>query len=533
MGSSKNEQYQVFLISDQIHKEIISLYEKFKKDLVHHIDDELSFVIYDKINQSYFAVRDIIGFKPLYYTFLDNNFYFSNDIGELFQRSGIKKEPHLQTMKSIVFHSTIAYEDTMYENINRLPPGHCMYISCDGKYTIERYWKPEEIKINYSMTEEEAKKKLLTLFDQAVFDRIKNLKNTGFELSGGLDSSSIVSWVKNKKPDNKITAFSMNFRSMKNCDETKYIRAIQEKYNIDLKNLATDQMDYKDKYSLENNYKLNPYWPIFITYTMGFSVIEKAKELRIKTVLSGQGGDNVLAGNLFVLDEYFKRMQWNQLYKELKALPHPKNIIKRYIVLPFLGEKNIGRLRYIVKKLKNTTIGLETNFQEFSDFYTGSSYVFKSDLSQVLHSTLSVLMESSYYNIAEKYYEIEFKHPFFDRRLIEFTLSLPPKLKYSEGISKRLLRKAMEGILPEEIRQRESKAEFTEVLRQQIDAVNLDDILNNAYISKLGIVEQERLDKYKDDYLSGKMKKVVYFWQLINLEYWYKYNFVENNDLEK
>jgi len=533
MTTSKEERYKVFLVDNDKQTNILKLYKKFKKNCVNYLYSEYSFVIHDKANQSYFAVRDTIGFKPLYYTISNNRFYFASDIGDIFKISGIKKEFNFFTMQSIIFHSTISYSETMYKNIKRVPPGHYMYVSNNGKCKIERYWKPEEIKINYMITEKEAKEQLLTLLDKAIFDRIDDISTTGFELSGGLDSSSIVSWVKHQKPQETLTAFSMNFKSMENCDESEYINAMQEKYDINLQNLATDKMDYKHKYSLENNYKLNPHWPIFITYTMGFSVVGKAKELGIKTILTGQGGDNVLAGNLYVLHEYFKHIKWVQLYKELKALPHPKNMIKRYIILPALGEKNIRRLRAVVYKIKKNDNRPDIMFQEFSDFYTGNSYVFKFDLSQVLHSTLSVLMESGYYHVAEKHFGIEFKHPFFDRRLIEFMLTLPPKFKYSEGLSKRLLRIAMKGILPEKIRQRDDKAEFSEVLRQQIDTIDLDDLLDNSNLSALGLIDQKKLDKYKEHYLNGKMKNVVYFWQLINLEYWYRYNFLDDHNLEK
>jgi asparagine synthase (glutamine-hydrolysing) len=142
-------------------------------------------------------------------------------------------------------------------------------------------------------------------------------------------------------------------------------------------------------------------------------------------------------------------------------------------------------------------------------------------------------MDSSYYSVAEEHFGIEFKHPFFDRQLIEFMLSLPPKFKYSEGISKRLLRTAMKGILPEKIRQRTDKAEFSEVLRQQIDAIDLDELFHNANLARLGLVDQKKLDTYKENYRSGKMKKVVYFWQLINLEYWYRFNFVNDHNMDR
>ncbi len=514
---------------------IIDLYKRYKEKCVDYINIEFSFVIYDEKKESYFAARDVIGFKPLYYTVTNNQIFFSRDIETLFKESNVKKELNLETMSNIIDHRSIAHDATMYKNIKRLPAGHYMFVDKNAQCNIVRYWKPENIKIDKSIGKEEAKEKFSELFDKAIFDRIDDIKTTGFELSGGLDSSSIVSWVKHKKPQEKITALAMKFSSMKRCNEDKYLDAMTNKYDINLQNIATDKMDYKNEYSLENNYKLNPTWPIFITYTMGFSIIEKARELGVKTILTGQGGDHVLTGNLYVLQEYLRNFQWFQLYKELKVLPNSKTLMKRYFIVALVGEKNTSKLRVLYRRLKgkkeleNKSNVKKPTFEEFFELYEGNSPSFKEDITQVLHSNISALMESSYYRVAESKYGIEFKHPYFDRRLIEFMLSLPPKFKYSEGLTKRVLRDAMKGILPEKIRLRKSKAEFSEVLRQQIDAIDLETLLSNSYLASLGLVEQKVIDRYKEDYLNGKLNRVVYFWILINLEYWYRYNFISNN----
>ncbi len=525
----------IFLVKKNRLSHVLNLYNELHEEFIVHLNGEDSFVLFDEKEEVYYAVRDIVGLRPLYYTFKDGRFYFSNKIKTFFTKFAITKEPDLSTMYNIVHHSTIAYDATMYKNIKRVPPGHFMKVTKSGAYEIKRYWKPEEIRIDYQIGEQEAIDRFQELFDKAIFDRIDDFSTTGFELSGGLDSSSIVSWVRYMKPQQKLTVFSMNFTSMQACDESEYIDAMQKKYSLDIYRLDTDKMDYTSKYSLENNYKLNPYWPIFITYTMGFSILERAKELKIKTILTGQGGDHVMAGNLYVLHEYFKAFKWRQLYREIKALPHPKSIIKRYLIAPLLGEKNIGKLKSLFSKIKGKKIKKVSSpgFQEFSDFYKGNSLSFKYDLIQVQHSTLSALMDSSYYTVAQEHFDIEFRHPFFDRRVVEFMLSLPPKFKYSEGVAKYLLRKAMNGVLPEKIRSRTDKAEFTEVLRQQIDAIDLDILFQDAKLVKLGLIEHKKLDKYKEEYISGKMKHVVYFWQLINLEYWYRFNFQDEYNMSK
>ncbi len=87
-----------------------------------------------------------------------------------------------------------------------------------------------------------------------------------------------------------------------------------------------------------------------------------------------------------------------------------------------------------------------------------------------------------------------------------------------------ILCKAMRGILPEKIRTREDKAEFSEVLMQQIDAVDIDALLGDLCIVRLGLIEREKLDTYIDAYKKREKKHTVAFWSAINMEYWYHHN---------
>ncbi len=526
-------QFEVLFCHDTTR--ISEAYRQFGKSCLDHLPCEESFVIIDHEKKYVFAARDIIGITPLYYTIAEGKVYLETDMGRLFTKSALAPEPDMQTMHQIVHYQAIAYERTMYRGVFRVPPGHYMKILANGTYKIERYWKPEEIEQNEALDEEEAVETFQKLFDDAIFSRIDNIDRTGFELSGGLDSSSVVSWVKQRYPKKRIKAFSMSFQSLKECDEIQYAQAVKNKYDIDLYCAQTDKMDYKTEYSLKKNYDMHPYWPIFITYTMGFSIVEQVCRNGLNTVLTGQGGDNILAGNPFILYDLFVTRQFKRLYQELRYVPQPHKKLIHYVLYPMIGEKNLNRLRNAVRTIRRGSFTKKTDscqvpkVEELYECYDGKSYAFKAELAGVLHSSLSVLLESSYYTVAEKYYGIRFRHPFFDRQLIEFALSLPMHMKYSAGFSKRLLRVAMKGILPEEIRQRDDKAQFTDVLKQQIDALDIRALFENAYLAKLGIMEQKSLDQYVQRYKSGEMRSVVYFWQLINLEYWYRYNFVNAN----
>jgi asparagine synthase (glutamine-hydrolysing) len=133
-------------------------------------------------------------------------------------------------------------------------------------------------------------------------------------------------------------------------------------------------------------------------------------------------------------------------------------------------------------------------------------------------------MDSNIFHCAEKYFGIEYRHPFFNVELVEFALSLPPEMKYSSRMIKQILRKAMKNVLPEEIKCRKDKAEFSEVLKQQIEAIDIDRLLKQPNIVKLGIITKEDISYRVERYRSGEQKFVSYLWMLINVEYWYVIN---------
>jgi len=139
----------------------------------------------------------------------------------------------------------------------------------------------------------------------------------------------------------------------------------------------------------------------------------------------------------------------------------------------------------------------------------------------------STLMDGNFFHCAENYFGIEYRHPFFDLELVEFALSLPPEMKYKEGTIEWILRKAMKGILPDKINNRTDKAEFSELLIQQIDAIDLNELFDDPYIVKLGLMEQSVIDSYRKEYEDKTVKYISFFWTIINVEYWYRYNFVE------
>ncbi|WP_241497485.1 asparagine synthase-related protein, partial [Sulfurovum riftiae] len=133
-------------------------------------------------------------------------------------------------------------------------------------------------------------------------------------------------------------------------------------------------------------------------------------------------------------------------------------------------------------------------------------------------------IDNNPYLIAEKIYGIEFRHPFFDVRLIEFMLSLPWHYSYNyenNRVNMRVLfRESMRNILPENIRKRRDKAEFSQIIYEEINNIDLENLIKNSSLVKHGMVKSNELKKYMLDYPNDRsaMSKI---WRFVNAEMCY------------
>ena len=503
---------------------LCDMYKKTGNELPSFLNGEFSFVLFDEKNDRYFCTRDPLGIKALYFTKYNKEYIFSSSIEDLLKLPDFIKKPNLNAISSIINQHTIEYAETMYENIFRLPPGHFMLIE-NGKELIERYWFPEKIKINYTITENESSTKLKNLLSKAINKRVTNFSETAFEVSGGLDSSSIVSLFAQKDIADTIDTYSMDFNDLK-CDEGEYVDSILEKYPLDHQKVPASNLDYQHTYALKNLYELSPNWPIALTFAMSMPMLKKMQSDGKKVVISGQGGDHLFTGSPYVLYDLFRRFKFLSLCKELSYYSKRWSVFKSYVVKPLLGDKNIQLIKRLLTP--NNIVSIKKQGKSILNLSQKTNIknpTFLSDLDALTSAGQSAIMDSAFFHCAENYYGIEYRHPFFDIDLVEFSLSLPPEMKYKRRTIKWILRKAMDGILPDKIRDRKDKAEFSEVLIQQIDTIDLHELLDNAFIVKLGIIESKEINKYIQEYENKTVNYISTLWIIINVEYWYRYNF--------
>lgn len=414
---------------------LLALYADKREDCLNDIDGMFSFAIWDEEEQSLFCARDRFGEKPFHYYHNDQTFMFGSEIKELFEGGALKEINYKKLQQFLNGAYIINGNETFFNSIKTLPPAHFITIK-NGQISIQNYWKIDTTQKS-NLDETSINQKFLTLFKTSVQRRLRSDVNVGSSLSGGLDSSAVVSVVDQIKEKNqKFNTYSARFHDPTK-DEGKWIDLIEKSKDIQRNDI------FLDEGLITNALKKIIYHheiPVVSTSVFAqYSVMQLAKQKGSVVLLDGQGADEYLAG----YDQY-KYYIFNELYKKglFKDFLDEKKAYKKHYGQPI----RLGYLFLIDPILKIFNIKREL-------YKKGGNLK-----ERLAHDLVTILPELLHYADRNSMaFSIEVRLPFLFHELVEFVLTLPNKHLYSMGYTKKVLREALKGIVPQEILDRKDK----------------------------------------------------------------------------
>lgn len=443
---------------------IIHLYEEYGEDCLKYLRGMFAFAIWDNKKKSLFIARDRIGKKPVYYMEINGKFVFASEIKALLEFPEYRKEINFEGINYLFAYDWwIPWPYTAFKEIYKMEPG-TYFIIKEGRIIKKKYWFPDFTK-KIRRKEEEIVEELYNLIDESVRLRLRSDVPLGALLSGGVDSSSVVSFMRDYI--SKVKTFSLGFEEKGKVDpEFLRAREIAKKFDTEHYEILftpDDLINYITKL-IENHDE--PYVCITGLYTWFLSNFIKEKGVTV--VLSGNGPDEVFWGYPSGIDLKFKSIinRWKNLlplnfYKIIgEILPASKGIKER---VKKLGvnfseklEKGINENFYL-----NTDGLLTENWSEiylnygslarkyFDEAKDGNLLDRYSYMALMLTYAYGLTLQADLDGMANA---VEIRSPFLDPKIIEFAMKLPLDLKVKgftpEGC-KYILKKTMEKKLPE------------------------------------------------------------------------------------
>ncbi|TBX69248.1 asparagine synthase (glutamine-hydrolyzing) [Flavobacterium silvisoli] len=458
---------------------LLNAYREWGEDCLSRFNGMFSFAVWDKREQCLFAARDRFGVKPFYYFWDGNDFIFASEINP-FWSVGIAKKPK----DSVWLHyfSEGSYgnpDETFWQHIQQLPGGHSLTFK-NKQLNIKKWYHFEEriaqLQSHFEQNEEEY---ITNLLLKAITFRFRADVPVGFNLSGGLDSSTLLALIDQQDIDKSAVEAFTFITNDERYDELTWVKAMLENRPYYLTVCPLSAQEIPDLALQMAKHQAEPYGGI---PTLAYSkIFQAARQKGVKVLLDGQGSDEAWAGY-----DYYVNQSQNSIQGISKS-PVRTNVLE-------------------IDFAKNYT---KTNYPKpFDDALLNLQYrdLFYTKIPRALRFNDRVSM----------LYGTELREPFLDYELVEYIFSRPQEFKIKDGIQKWMLRKIAERFLqkdlvlaPKRPLQTPQREWLSDDLKEWVTA-EVDLLQNHSWFDK------SSLQKELDNFYNGDNQSSFHVWQWIN-----------------
>jgi asparagine synthase (glutamine-hydrolysing) len=503
---------------------ILAAYQKWGDKCPEKLIGDFAFAIWDQREQIIFCARDPMGVKPFYYYQRGNLFVFASEIKAIF---ALPEIPRDLNELMVAYHLEAFYEDhqiTFYQNIFRLPGASSLTINDSKGITIQSYWSLDPKKEIRFKSQQDYVEAFREIFTESVRCRLRSAFPVGSTLSGGLDSSSIACTARQilVPKDQQLHTFSAIFPSLcpkdlRLIDERPYMEAVKALGGFNAHDLRADLLTPLTDILWDDDE------PIFATNLyIHQGIYDLAHQQGVRVILDGLDGDATVGHGWSYLSELLYSGRWWKLIQEVNSASQRIRLSRKRIIRDFALNPIIEALaNYLNSFLGETTDSnhrsIKQDFAQRIGLTNKIAELFKDKPKLVLttrqkqYMGLSSGLYAHVLNMADKATtrsSVEARYPFFDRRLMEFCLALPPEQKLNQGWSRAILRYAMTDILPPSVQWRVNKGNLFPNFRKQLldtQAKTLEQIMN-SHQNIDNYVDQPTFQSAYDNYVSNPQK---------------------------
>ena len=472
-------------------------------NLLKRIAGDYAFAIWDESAQTLSLARDRVGVKPLYFFLDDGKFIFGSEIKAILAHPDVPRDVEPVAMYHYLSFLTTPAPLTMFKGIYKLPAGHCMTVKADGSLHAKRYWdavpgkgiQPEELEgLSDSAKESFYVDGIRTRLEKSVERRMMSDVPFGVFLSGGVDSSTNVALM-SRLMDRPVDSFTIGFKDHQHLNELEYANQIAKQFNTNHHEVLIDEQDMVGYIDSLVHHQDEPIAD-WVCIPLHF-VSKLARDSGVTVIQVGEGADEQFSG-------YASYMGYLDLYHKYWQ-PFQRYLPKVFQRLAAGAAQGVAGIRPSLEVYADI---IERASRDREHFWSGATVFWdtmkrqlinpqadwgasipkgviesgllpddylETDTFNIIHSFLGafdaahpgsdaltrmiynefklrlpelLLMRVDKISMSQS---LEARVPFLDHELIEFTMDIPEEWKTRNGEAKYLLKKAVEGIIPDNI----------------------------------------------------------------------------------
>ena len=520
---------------------IVHLYEDYGRQCVRHLRGMFAFALWDERRRRLLLARDRLGIKPLYFYRDAQRLVFGSEIKALLAHPGVAAELDRCLVPELLALGYLTGKATLFRGIESLLPGHTASIGEDGKLDVEEYWNLPDVGLEERRPQSYYVEGYRELLEQCVASHLMSDVPLGVFLSGGLDSSTIAAMTK-RLVGGPVETFSVGYEAPES--ELSYAREVADY-------LGT--VHHEVRIGSEEFFGALPalIWhedkPLAFPASIPLYYVALLARQHVTVVLSGEGSDETLGGYT-----RYPISAWNNRFDRVYRRTIPAGM-RRMIRSAVAGSNWLDA--GVRRHLEHTFLGRDmSNWPAwyFEDFYMAGSAAEQAALlhadlrphaCETLAGSLAYWREATGDSIQRLLYtdiktylvdllmkqdrmsmaaSVESRVPFLDHELVEFAMRIPSYHNVRGLAGKRVLKKAVEDLLPRSIIYRR-KMGFPTPLRSWLQGPELDRVeplMLSERCHERGLYDRNALRRMFGDHRNLRRDHTVTIWRLLNLELW-------------
>jgi asparagine synthase (glutamine-hydrolysing) len=456
---------------------VLAAYQKWGHDSLSRIDGDFAFAIWDTQARSLFCARDRFGNKPFHYHWDGKTFAFASDVRPLLDLPWVPRVLNEGMVAEFLAAEWHSHDETLWQSLLRLPPAHRLSTTTSG-LKLNRYWEPDLFAALPCKSDDD----YVEYYRELLFDIVRRLTRShrpiACEVSGGLDSSAIFAVADRLEKRQLLLApsiqgYTLDFSGDPYADEVKYARAVGAYLGRTIHEVkpASPSLDW---YTERTERFLD--FPDYPHGAMGQSILDRAETMDCRVLFSGAGGDEWLKGSHAYYGEMWQNRHRAPLLdffrSEANGLGLRRTLwnIFRHGIAP-LAQPSLKRaIRSLVARKQRREPRIEWLAPDLARLLETRTDTRRSNVSVARAGQFGLLrhLSDAYSPHARQLNErraslsgIEWRQPFMSKRLVEFAFASPEHLRARAGDNRWVHRQAMRSTVPELVRTRKTKAEFT------------------------------------------------------------------------
>lgn len=524
---------------------LLNLYRLYGTGCLEHLRGMFAFAIWDRNRHQLFAARDRVGIKPFYYLRTPQAFVFGSEIKAIALSGFSRLRLNSAALGGLTRFLVVPQPESIFDDIRKLEPGHAFVLDADGKMTESVYWSPSRQCVLGTDSEETQIQELHEVLRNSIASHMVADVPVGAFLSGGVDSSMVVSLMREHAPTQEINAFSIGFPEEPHYDEDRYAREVARLKDIRYHSGTINASFMEDLDTIA--WHLDE--PFAISSAFATYYLAKSAASRTKVVLTGDGGDELFAGyEGYKNNAYLHHAGASRLYG---FASRSAAFLSRFVGASHLGMRRmIGGLQR-----RSGSEGLRYSEQVALNGMRGVSLVLSGPAFGCFLRSWEKNLMAHYYDdlhdtdrLRRKLYAefktrlvdemlmkvdrmtmahaLEARVPLLDHRVVEFAYQTPSMMKLrtvnGQKVGKYILKQCLAKHLPHDIVYRRKQGFNIPVQKWLNNAMlaHVRERVLNGHLRRWGIVEGAGVEKLISEHAAGTYDGTNMMLLLLSFEVW-------------